>query len=1050
MKGPATELITVNFCVNKAIGVEIHAIRGADKTFMKPSEPTGAVLVLGGGIGGIQAALDLADSGFRVYLVEKLGAIGGTMAGLDKTFPTNDCSMCILSPKLVECGRHLNIEILTNSELKGIDGVPGAFTATVEQAPRYVDPSRCTGCGDCAEKCPIKLPDHFNGGFSRKRAISRLYEQAYPPSFEINPENCIGCKICEKTCKAGAIDFGMKPRTLKLEVGAVIACPGFEAFDAGLISNYGYGCFPNVITSMEFERILSASGPYQGRLLRPSDGTAPKRIAWIQCVGSRDIHRVSNNYCSAVCCTYAIKEAVVAREHGSSDLETTVFYIDIRTYGKGFERYYERARTEHGVRFVRSEISRIYQDPSNSLILRFSEDGSTREEVFDLVVLSVGMVQSRANRELAERLGLELNCHGFCGTEGFSPARTSRPGIFAAGAFSGPKDIPETVMGASAAAAEASAMLASARHSLTRKRDWPPEKPVGRERPRIGVFICHCGINIGSVVNIPEVKAYAEGLPNVVFVDDSLFSCSQDNQRRIRDRIAEHGLNRIVVAACTPRTHEPLFTETLREAGLNRYLFEMANIRDQCAWVHQNQPEKATQKAKDLVRMSVAKAKLIEPLFQTPLEVNRSALVVGGGISGMVCALSIASQGFAVHLVESSSSLGGNALKIHSTIEGTDVQPFLSGLSERVEADPLITLHMNARVRSVSGFVGNFKTVVESDGSESEIYHGAAVIAAGAEACKPDEYLYGKHPRVFSLLELEGELAVKSPLVSSSENIVLIQCVGSRDDRRPYCSRTCCSKSVRIALELKKANPDVAIYVLYRDIRTYGFLEQYYLEAREAGVLFIQYDPDHKPVVEAVERDGRERIRVTVTDRTLNEEFAIDADVLGLATAIIPRPENRELAGLFKVPLNEDGFFMEAHIKLRPVDFPSEGVFVCGLAHSPKLISESIIQAQAAASRASVILSRDSIEAGGTISVINGNKCSGCGMCVDLCPFGAIDYNVEEHRAVVNEALCKGCGVCASSCRCGAVDIRGFTDNSIHSMIRNSVIQGLRRQGRTD
>ncbi len=963
---------------------------------------------------------------------------------MDKTFPPNDCSMCILSPKLVECGRHLNIEVLTNSELTALEGVPGAFTATIEQQPRFVSTEKCTGCGECAKVCPVKLPDSFNMGLSDRKAIYRLYEQAYPHSYMIDSAVCRRCGLCARKCSAGAIDLDMQPRTLSIPVGAVIACPGFEPFDASLIANYGYGTFPNVITSIEFERILSASGPSRGRLLRPSDGKEPHRIAWIQCVGSRDIHRVDNNYCSSVCCTYAIKEAVVAREHSGGNLETTIFHIDIRTHGKGFERYYERAKNEQGVRFVRSEISRIYQDGSGSLILRFPENGRISEEVYDLVVLSVGMVQDRANREMAERLGLHLDSHGFCETRTLSPVETSVPGIFAAGAFSGPKDIPEAVMGASAAAAEASAMLSHSRHTLTQRKSYPPEKPLLGGRPRIGVFICHCGINIASVVDIASVRDYAAGLPNVVLSEEALFTCSQDSQRMIRERVAEHRLNRVVVAACTPRTHEPLFQETLREAGLNKHLFEMANIRDQCAWVHQGEPEKATQKAKDLIRMSVARAKLIEPLPQAFLDVNRTALVIGGGVAGMVCASSLADQGFGVHLVESAAELGGNARRIHSTNDGADVDAFVSRLVESVSGNPSITIHTGTHISDVSGFVGNFRTMVENaEGIVEEISHGVAIIASGGEASKPDGYLYGVDPRVLTLQELEDEIARGNPDVTSSRNAVLVQCVGSRDEDRPYCSRTCCSKAMKLALALIEANPLVNVYVLYRDIRTYGFDEQFYLEARERGVRFLQYDPGNRPTVEIVEQDGRKRLRVVTTDLVLGREFSIDADLLGLATATVPSAGAAELAGLFKVPLNEDGFFMEAHIKLRPVDFPTEGVFVCGLAHSPKTIGESIVQAKAAASRAALVLCRDSIEAGGTVSVIDGPKCSGCGVCAALCPFKAIEMDESERKAVVNEALCKGCGLCASSCRCGAADVKGFTDGEICAMICSSVARGL-------
>lgn len=1003
---------------------------------MRPAEPTGSVLVIGGGIGGIQASLDLADSGFLVYLVERRGALGGTMAALDKTFPTNDCSMCILSPKLVECGRHLNIEILTNSEVISLEGAPGAFSVEVEQKPRFVDEDRCTGCGECARSCPVVLPDEFDRGLGVRKAIYRMYEQAYPPAYQIDMEACRRCGLCARRCAAGAVDLSMKPVTHSLKVGAVVACPGFDTFDAGRIANYGYGLFPNVITGVEFERILSASGPTQGRLRRPSDGGMPRRIAWIQCVGSRDIHRARNVYCSSVCCTYAIKEAVVAREHGCPGLEAVIFHIDIRTHGKGFERYYDRARNEHGVRFVRSEIHRVFQNASGDLILRYADGDVVREEVFDLVVLSTGMVQSDANRQLASRLGLELDEHGFCRTGALSPVCTSVPGVFAAGAFTGPRDIPETVMGASAAASGAAALLSGTRHSLTRSKSYPAERPVGESRPRIGVFVCHCGINIAGVVDVEAVREYAAGLPNVVFAADPLFACSQDSQRQIREAVSGHGLNRVVVAACTPRTHESLFQETLKEAGLNRHLFEMANIRDQCSWVHQGEPGRATAKAMDLVRMSVARARLKKPLKEASTGVERSALVAGGGVAGMVCASALADQGFPVHLVESSHRLGGNALRLRSTLDGSDVAAFVERLSERVSSDPSIVLHLGARITGVSGFVGSFRTTIEkTDGSRAEIGHGVAVIATGADPYSPSGFLYGSDRRILTLPELEERIAGGCSMIASCRNVVMVQCVGSREPERPWCSRTCCGESVKLAIELMDRNPDVRVYVLYRDIRTYGLREKHYLEARDRGVRFIRYDPDHPPRVEPTGRDGEALVRVTTTDAVLGEELAIGADLVGLAVAIVPSASNRSLAGLFKVPLDEDGFFMEAHAKLRPVDFPTDGVFVCGLAHGPKTIDESIVQAGAAAARAALVLSRDSMEAGGRVSFIDRAKCTGCGLCVLLCPFKAIEIDSEEHKAVVNEALCKGCGLCASSCRSGAADLGGCTDAEMHAAI---------------
>ena len=1011
---------------------------------LKPltSEKTGAVLVVGGGIAGIQASLDLAESGYKVYLVEKSPAIGGTMPQLDKTFPTNDCAMCILSPKLVECGRHLNIEVITYADVLDVKGEPGNFTVSVKKRARYVDEALCTGCGVCQEKCPAKTASEFNRGLGQRKAIYVPYAQAVPNVPVIDKDICIyfkkgKCRACEKLCKSKAIDFNQRDQVIGVNVGSVILCPGLDEFDPHLFTQYGYGRFPNVLTSIEFERILSASGPFQGRLMRPSDKEVPKSIAWVQCVGSRDIHHAQKAYCSSVCCTYAIKEAVVAKEHGTSPLETTIFMMDIRTFGKGFERYYERAKEEHGVRFIRARINTIFQDSDGDLIIRYMDEERVKEENFGMVVLSVGLEPSAGSKELADKFGVKLNSYGFCQAEDFSPVTTSRPGIFSAGVFTGPKDIPETVMEASAAASDASRLLSGSRHSLTNEKQYPPEIDVRGERPRIGVFVCHCGINIAGVVDVAAVKEYARTLPNVVFADQTLFACSQDIQQRIKDTIKEHRLNRVIVASCSPRTHEPLFQETLREVGLNKYLFEMANIRDQCSWVHMHDPEKATKKSKDLVRMAVAKANLIEPLNQASLDVTNAALVVGGGISGMVSALNLADQGFQVHLVEKTSQLGGIANRHHHTLEGLDIQAYLKTLVQQVSKEPLIHLYLEAEIVEANGFIGNFKTRLSSrtGSGTTEIKHGVVVIASGGDVLKPVEYLYGKDPRVFTMLELNDEIARGNPKVTGSQNLVMIQCVGSREKERLYCSRVCCSGSVKTALKLKEINPDMNIYILYRDIRTYGFKELYYQEARDKGIIFIRYGVEDKPVVQPIHEDGKEILRVTLTDPILGEPVSIDADAVSLATAIVAPTGNDELAQFFKVPLNEDHFFLEAHVKLRPVDFATEGVFVCGLAHSPKLIEESITQAKAAASRAAVILSKATIETGGVVSLVDQRKCTGCSLCQQLCPFNAIDMDEKKNVAVINEALCKGCGVCASSCRSGAVTLKGFTDQQVVSMI---------------
>jgi len=960
------------------------------------------------------------------------------MAQLDKTFPTNDCSMCILSPKLVECARHLNIEVITYADVLDINGEPGNFTVSVKKRARYVNEELCTGCGVCQEKCPSKAPSEFDQGLGPRKAIYVPYAQAVPNVPVIDRDICIyfqksKCRACEMFCKAKAIDFTQTDQIVEIKVGAIILCPGFDEFDASIFANYGYGIFPNVLTSIQFERLLSASGPFQGQLIRPSDKKPPQKIAWIQCVGSRDTHIAANSYCSSVCCTYAIKEAMVAKEHSSIPLETAIFYIDIRTHGKGFERYYERAEKEQGVRFVKSRIHSVYQDSEGDLILRYVDENRIKEEKFCLLVLSVGLRPPALTEELAKKLGVELNQYGFCQAGDFAPVTTSKPGIFTAGVFSGPKDIPESVMGASAAASEAAQLLASSRHSLTAEKQYPPEIDVSGEEPRIGVFICHCGINIGGVVDVPNVREYVSSLPNVVFADENLFTCSQDTQQRIKEKIEEYNLNRVVIAAASPLTHESLFQETIREAGLNKYLFEMVNIRNQCSWVHMHEPDKATEKAKDLVRMAVAKARLIKPLRQMPLEINHAALVVGGGIAGMTSALNLAEQGFEVHLVERASQLGGIANQIYHTIEGLDVQAFLKDLINKVAQQPLIHIYKETDILEVSGYLGNFKTriMVRPEGETREINHGVAIIASGGDVFKPKEYLYGQHPSVFTMLELEGEIAKDNPQVCAAQNIVMIQCVGSRDEERPYCSRTCCSKAVGCALKLKEVNPEANIYVLYRDIRTYGFKEQYYQEARAKGVLFIPYDAAEKPKVEAINENGKEILRINVSDQILGMDFSIDADVLALATATVPSPGNEELSHLFKVPLNEDGFFLEAHVKLRPVDFSTEGVFVCGLAHSPKLIDESITQAKAAASRAATILTKDAIYGEGAIASIDKEACSGCQICIGVCPYNAIIFNEEDQLAEVQELLCKGCGNCAAACPSGACSIKNLANEHI-------------------
>jgi heterodisulfide reductase subunit A-like polyferredoxin len=1462
----------------------------------------GAVMVIGGGVAGIQASLDLANSGFVVHLVENKPAIGGVMAQLDKTFPTNDCSMCIISPKLVECGRHLNIQIHTLTEVAGIEGPPGNLRVTLKKQPRYVDPAKCTGCGECANVCPVTMRDAFNEGLADWKAVYRLYPQAIPAAFgikkldrppcaltcpaEINvqgyvqlikmgkykeavqlimerlplpgvlgrvcphpceakcrraevdepiaicglkrfaadqvdlgaitpplveaksdkvaiigsgpaglacayhlarkgyrptifealpkpggmlrvgipdyrlpkevldreienilrlgvelktntalgrditldgllaegykavflgigchvgkplgvpgedadgviqgveflrrqnlgepltvgqrlavigggnvaidvactarrlgsdvtivyrrsreempafaheieqamcegveivylaaplkvvagndgkvaglicqkmelgepdasgrrrpvpiegatfelpvdmvvpaigqeaapgllqdcglnlsrrgsievnevtyetsrpgvfaagdvhtgpwiaieavgggieaaesidrylrgadmtegriegqeahrrwaevpkdeegqpreimaalpPEytcscfdeisqgyteeqaqreaaRCLNCGICSEcmqcvaVCQAGAIDHSMQPETTEIKVGAVILSPGFQAFNPIKYETYNYSWLPNVVTALEFERILSASGPFGGHLVRPSDHQEPKKIAWLQCVGSRDVK--FHTYCSSVCCMYAIKEAVIAKEHAPYPLDAAIFFMDMRTFGKDFELYYNRAKDEHGVRFIRSRIHSIYPLPDGDLQIRYAdESGEEKTETFNMIVLSVGMEVSPVARELISTLGVKTNAHEFVATSPFDPVAASRPGIYVCGAMQGPKDIPESVMQASAAAGAVSASLGDVRWTETRTRQAPEPKDIKPEdEPRIGVFVCNCGINIGGIINVPELAAYARTLPHVAYVEDNLFTCSQDTQVKMTQVIEEHNLNRVVVAACTPITHEPLFRETLIDAGLNKYLFEMANIRNQDSWVHMKERGKATDKAKDLVRMAVARASLLKPLLEKPLTINQRALVIGGGIAGLNAALNLGDQGFETILLEKEPELGGMGRRVHKTIEGLDVQAYLDQLMARVKAHDKIQVLTGALVVGFSGYKGNFTTeVLVGPGMyERKIDHGVTVVATGAHEYQPKEFLYGEHDRVMTQLEL-GDFLQKTPATAAKwDRVVMVQCVGSRNDENPNCSRICCQGAVKYALQLKELNPEMDVVILYRDMRTYGFLEDYYREARDQGVLFSRFEPDHLP--QMVNDHGQ--LSVTFVDHVLGRPItmAVDAVVLSAGARAA---DTEELASLLKLPRNAGGFFIEAHAKLRPVDFASEGIFLCGMAHSPKLISESIAQAMAAASRAGAFLADTRQTISGVTAHVSPERCAACLVCVRTCPYGVPQIN-REHVSEINEALCQGCGTCASECPANVIQLSHFEDDQISAKIK--------------
>jgi heterodisulfide reductase subunit A len=1002
------------------------------------------VLIVGGGMGGIRAALDLAEAGRDVVLIDKGYSIGGLMAKLDRTFPTNNCDLCTLSPHLSETGRRLHIELMAMTELSDLEGEAGSFNATLVTQPRFIDLQKCTACGDCYRLFPRFV--RFTPGLDHRAPTCMRYPQATPYAFSVDRDACSNMDELARACPVGAILPQDTAKEQKVEVGSVILSPGAEVFNPQGLGNYGYKVHPNVVTSLDYERILSASGPTQGELVRPSDGKKPRRIAWIQCAGSRGFQEGSVSYCSSACCMYALKEAIVTRERFQSDIETVIFYMDMRTYGKDYELYLQRAVNDYGVQLVRSRPDAVQPvirdgvvtgDLSISFLPRANKGPCT--EVFDMVVLVTGFRIAADVKELEGKLGVEINEHAFAKTEDFNPVATSRAGVYVCGLLESPKDIPDTIVQASAAACCALRDLSPERIIHESEEAYPPERDVVGEEPRVGVFVCDCGFDIGGIVNVEDLAARASAIPQVVVAETVGRGCSRESVERIQEAIDKKRLNRVVIGACSPRTREALFQDAVRKAGLNKYLVEIANLRDQDTWVHLDRPDSASDKAMRLLRMAVAAARLARPLAEKVLPMNKDVLVVGGGVAGMTASLSLADMGYRVNLVERSGQLGGVAGKVRRTLGGEDVRAYLDELIKRTEHHERITVSKRAIVVDHSGIAGMFKTGIQVGPQMfyRQINHGITILATGALPNRPDKFLLGRHPAVTTQLDVDALIEDNPSKIKEWKDVVMIQCVGSRIPENPNCSRVCCQAAIKNALRIRSLNPEAEIYILYRDMRTPGFEEDFYRKARDQGVIFIPYDQDDKIRVEA---EG-ERVAVSFTDLVLDRQIKISADGLVLSTGFSADEESTEDLGMiFHLPRTSDGYFLENHVKLEPVDLSIPGFFVAGTAHGPKTIRDSITQAMAAAGRAQTFLARNAINLGAAAAQVDQEKCAACLVCVRACPFNVPFIN-EDHSEI-DPAKCHGCGTCASECPAMAIQLMQYEDDHILAKV-DGLFEGI-------
>ncbi|MEX2714720.1 MAG: FAD-dependent oxidoreductase [Candidatus Sigynarchaeum springense] len=1018
---------------------------------------SGEVLVVGMGVAGIQASLDLTRLGFHVTAVEKGKTIGGIMAQLDKTFPTNDCSLCILAPKMVEVYRDPNITLYQNTDIKKIEYLPdGNIKVFLEKQNMGINEAACKNCGECNKVCPIQYDEPitwFDAGLARRKAVNIPFPSAVPPVYAIEKNRCLkakhnACGKCQAACPSNAITYDFSVQTIELVVGGIIFATGCTPMEPKRFPRF-LGGHPDVLSSIQFERLMCASGPTGGEIIKRSNKKHANRIAFIQCVGSRSKRPGELEYCSSVCCMYAMKEAQITKEH-DPHVECYIFNPENRACAKGFHEYFLRSRNEYGVKFMPGRVSRVHDfKDSPDLAVEFEDDitGEPAELRVDLVILATGLVPN--TQDVSKVLGIGLNKYGYFDTPVIEDLESK--GIYLAGYDIKPMDIPLSVVSGSAAAAKVSRRLHAARFSRIVTPKLPKEKKVtSADEPRIGVMVCHCGINIGRTIDCERVAKEIAKVPNVVVADHNNYTCSSDSQVTIKNMITEHNLNRFIVASCTPRTHEALFRGTLQEAGLNPYLFDLVNIREHASWVHMTEPQAATEKAIELIKMSIGKVRELGPQQKKQIKITKSVLVIGGGPAGLFAADNLANQEFDVFLVEKEAMLGGATRTFTRKLLLPDERLAINrmeGIIQQLGGNPRVRIFLNSRVVDVSGFVGNYKVKIAHDGKIEEVDIGGIIVATGV-AQDPNVAIATRasSPRIFTQEQFEHVL--DEGKLDGIKRVGFIQCSGQRHDGSitsdfPNCSGICCKITLKQAKLMRQLEPDASIYIMQRGMNLSGDVENEALfqdVQRYAGV--ARYDPSEYPDIKVV---GKE-LHVTFKERNSSEQLDLALDAVVLATPYKSAAGTKDLAMQLKVPVTQDGFMLEAHVKLRPVDFATEGIFVAGGAQWPKALEDAILQGIAASGRAIGLLAKGFVEAEGITAEVDESMCIGCRKCESVCPYKAIEMvpresiidmeRVTVYKAHVIDAMCKGCGTCAANCPTKAIDQRHFKNSQVLSMIK--------------